>query len=124
MPTLPDPSWVARKRYRMRRTLLFCALVLFMIFLIGSLFNFFGSLEYGPDVEDLFFETLQLGSFALGALLLVAANRVLVRWMVPYPRPGCPFCRHAGLPETGSCCTECGRELPAELLARSSAPPA
>lgn len=35
---------------------------------------------------------------------------------MPMPRPGCPFCDHRALPETGSKCPECGRVLPDQLL--------
>ena len=70
-------------------------------------------------VPDSFIQAFLLNLLVpiLAIPVAVFAPRI-VKWLVPMPGPGCPFCEYEALPETGPNCPECGRELPAQLLRR------
>lgn len=116
MPTIPDGASVVRKRYRMRKTLRVGVLVLGMIYLIGTLLEVMGGLRFGRSLDNVLWQTLSMSGFLLGAGVLAFFETPLVRWLVPAPKAGCPWCGHASLPERGAVCSECGRELPPALL--------
>ncbi len=53
-----------------------------------------------------------VGQYIFAALLLLAIQQYLVRWLVPMPRPECPQCGYDIANLTESRCPECGLQLP------------
>jgi hypothetical protein len=115
---IPDAASIARKRYRMRKTLRFMALVLFMIFFLCECAELIAWLYRGAAIDNLALQEFVLYSpFLAGAAFLVIAQGRLIVWLVPIPkRSVCPACGYhlQGLREPR--CPECGLDLPPALM--------
>jgi len=128
MPTVPTQETVLRVRFAVVVALRVVAVAALVLWIGHAAWVVLESRVFGPSSAMIRsgFVTREpvLKPIVLGALfpaLAVAAAAVapgLARRLVPMPKPGCPFCDHGALPETGSKCPECGRELPEQLLAR------
>ncbi len=112
---IPDVASIVRKRYRMRKTLRFGALVLAMIFLISLAWWAIGGLVEGwaSALESWRLPVFQ-SAFLVGAGALVLLERPLVAWLVPWSRSVCPRCGYNLAAPVPRRCPECGLELPEE----------
>jgi|GEM_PF-3327005 len=127
MPTVPSSAAVLRTRYAITVGANILALTLFAAWASYALVLLVHHYFFGPSpaliragfvVPEPVLDRIVLAGVPVvtAGLLAVVVPRLLVV-LAPLPREGCPFCRHPSLPETGPRCTECGRELPAQLLA-------
>jgi hypothetical protein len=119
---IPDAASIARKRYRMPRTLGFSALVLFMIFLVGTVCSvavaaYEGLFWAGQlfSLSALLRPVVYLSGFLAGAGFLAGYRRRLVVWLLPFPEGGCPRCAYRLEASPGPGCPECGLPLSAQF---------
>lgn len=109
-----DAYSIARKRYRMRRTLRFIALILVTLavwyttfwvcqLVISSLSATIGWISVFPIAPA--------GSFVITAGVLMLFERKLSSWIVPPAPKGCPNCGYAIDTAKAATCPECGTSL-------------
>ena len=115
---VPDSASIARKRYRMRRTLRMAALVLFVVFLVGSATAFVSTvanLLFWPGRSVSFGDMLRpmsyFSGFLVGTAFLLVAEKRLIAWLLPFPDTGCPRCAYRLDASPGPRCPECGLPL-------------
>lgn len=104
-----DTFSIARKRYRMGRTLRFGALVLAMIAFVTEAYEVWSALR-SPSFMAALLDMRgkeMAAAFATGALALTIAQRWLVKWLVPMPRPGCHVCGYDTTGVRDGVCPEC-----------------
>lgn len=125
MAIAPNAATVLRARARLRFVIRLIAVILGLAYLTTTIPILLDYLMYShsrlrwdrdTSVVSILFLSLKFGMF-IAAILLLAIDRWLLRWIVPMPIPGCPFCGYASLPTQGDKCIECGNTLPSEILA-------
>lgn len=113
-------AWsIARKRYRMRKTLRVAVVVLMttgVAIAAAPLIQSVRSIMRGDYIAS---AITGLVPFMVGAGSLLLADRFLLRWLVPMPTKACPACGYAIGPVTPARCSECGLELGGQTLSAS-----
>ena len=128
MPTIPSAATVLHVRYVLVVASRVFALLAILFSLYQSATLIIATRLNGPAnaliqagfaQREPIAEPLQRAAVpaVLGVLLALAMPK-LAMLCARLPKPGCPFCDHRALPETGTRCPECGRALPEQLLAR------
>jgi hypothetical protein len=123
---IPDLASVMRRRYWLESVIRLAAAALFAIWLslfVGQIVAV-ASGNGPPRMSTGQFLNVAylLGSLArttpllIGALFLAALNQRLARWIVPFPKSGCPRCGYRLIALREPRCPECGMPIPRELL--------
>jgi len=120
---MPDMASIIRKRYRVRRRLLYWSIGFFLVatmpmanLLFEVVFRLIGG-EW-PDwygVETTFRWVTVL---CTPGVLLLLSRSLLTRWLVPLPVPRCPRCGYEVVRLESNQCPECGLRLPEALVER------
>lgn len=104
-----DSYSIARKRYRMRKTLRFAALVCLTIAVAVVAWSIARALiNWNSNARSLVLAILDGVSFFAAAGFLLAVERWGIRLVVPPAPRGCPNCAYPVDPAKSPRCPECG----------------